>query len=93
MARVELPAMPERIQKNFSERSNDGFPIGVRNGGISNSTKELDQAICCLDAATGRQANPSRRTERTWMPSSQQGDFMASRTISIRASRSKGPEK
>jgi len=62
MARVELPAMPERIQKNFSERSNDGFPIGVRNGGISNSTKELDQAICCLDVATGRQANPSRRT-------------------------------
>jgi len=62
MARVELPAMPHRIQKNFSERSNDGFPIGFRNGGISNSTKELDQAICCLDVATGRQANPSRRT-------------------------------
>ena len=62
MARVELPAMPHRIQKNFAERSNDGSPIGFRNGGISNSTKELDQAICCLDVATGRQANPSRRT-------------------------------
>ena len=64
MARVELPAMLHRIQENFPESSNEGFPIGFRNGGISNSTKKLDQAICCLDVATGRQANPSRRTRK-----------------------------
>jgi hypothetical protein len=57
LAGVEIPAIFHGVQKNFSESEDDSFG----NVGISNPTKELDQAICGGDVAASRQVNPSGR--------------------------------
>jgi hypothetical protein len=53
VVRVEMPAMFHRVEENFSEGGDYGFPIGFRNAGVFNSAKELDQAILPSQSSSG----------------------------------------